>query len=341
MRAQQGQAVDDGGNAFARDDAAQLEHDELAVRDAEFLARQTHRYGPQFLRVKSAGNHGDAIEAGAVVLLHVGAVLRTLGNDGVGAAHERMLDAQAGQREGVVRALREPAHMAERVEGDDEGQAEGLLEVLRDHAGHEEVGVGKVVDDAVAADVAGHEAAELVDIGQQVFLGHEMGRADRHLDDADAFAPGHALALADRVAPDVDIDHAAACRQLARQVGHVDILAATIDAAGLGERRRMVADQGDAQRAIVRGGRLQQMLVVEQHDYSFGWFGRDGQAGPAGREDRARSGARAGVAVPGIPRIPAMLRQKCSQGTSLAPLLFLASRRFRNIYKQRTSNSGH
>jgi hypothetical protein len=156
------------------------------------------------------------------------------------------LDTHARQREAVGRALGQPAHLPERMEGDDERDPEYLLEVLRDHARHEKVGVHDVVQGRLAAREAGDEAREGLHVGQHLFLRHVMRRARGYVHDARVVGQPDQLLLADGIAAREDVDQVAGQRQLAREVRHVHVLAAAVDAAGRRQRRGVVADQRDA-----------------------------------------------------------------------------------------------
>jgi hypothetical protein len=126
--------------------------------------------------------------------------------------------------------------------------------------------VHDVVHGGLVARKTGREAREGLHPGQQLLLGHVVGGAGRHVHDADVVAPAHQLLLADGVAAGEHVHQVARQRQFARQVGHVDVLAAAIDAARRRQRRRVVADEGDApyRPGGRRAGRWRR-FVVEFH----------------------------------------------------------------------------
>ena len=163
-----------------------------------------------------AGRDGDARERRAVEPFHVVAVLRTFGDDAVGRAHQGGFDAHAFGREGIGRALGQAADPAQCMEGDDEGKSERILQVLGDHARHEEVGVRDVVGGRLASREARDVAREGIDVRQHLFLRHVARRPGRHVDDPDVFKPVHDLALLGGVAAREHVDQVPGARQLAR-----------------------------------------------------------------------------------------------------------------------------
>jgi hypothetical protein len=83
---------------------------------------------------------------------------------------------------------------------------------------------------------------------QQVFLANERGGPGRHVHDANSRQPLDDLMLIWLIFASKDVNEIATRRQMLRRLGHVDVLAAAIDAAYGGERRRVVADHGYALR---------------------------------------------------------------------------------------------
>ena len=89
-----------------------------------------------------------------------------------------------------------------------------------------------------------HESRELLHVWQQLLLGQLPCWPRRYIDDP------RSLELRDQrqqrpVAACEDIDLMSLSGKLTRHIRHVDILSATVDAAGNSERRRMFADECD------------------------------------------------------------------------------------------------
>jgi GNAT superfamily N-acetyltransferase len=252
--AQQCQALDDVVDPLAWHHAAQLQDDELALGQAELDACHARRHWPQFVRVKATRGDLDALWGRAVELLHVALLLRTFGNDAVGVVHQGFFDLQAFRGEGVGGALGQAPHLAQRMEGDDERNSQHVLDMLGHHARHEEIGMHDVVQAALALGEAGDITGEAVHVGQHLFLRDVMGRAGRHMDHADVVAPLDQWRLAGRVAAGEDVDLVTGAGQLARQVGHIHILAAAVDAAWRRQGRGVLADNADAPHGAAEEG---------------------------------------------------------------------------------------
>src|SRR5436190_15135084 len=128
------------------------------------------------------------------------------------------------------------------MERNDERQSERALELHRDEPGHEEMSVHDVV--TLARGEALHERREIRNPLQDLFLAHERGWAGGHVNDAHSRQPVDDLALVGLVLAREDVDEVALRGEMPRRLGHIDVLAAAVDASYGGERRRMVADHG-------------------------------------------------------------------------------------------------
>jgi hypothetical protein len=86
---------------------------------------------------------------------------------------------------------------------------------------------------------------ELRHVRQQRFLAHESRGPCAHVEHANAGNPVDDVRQILGVPAREDVDRVAELGEVSRRMRDVDILAARVDAAGNGERRRMLADHRD------------------------------------------------------------------------------------------------
>ncbi|KVN80201.1 hypothetical protein WT15_12115 [Burkholderia stagnalis] len=234
--------VDHGVDALARHEAAELQHHERVVRPAEPCARRR----PEFVRIEAARDDGDPLRVRAIQRAQIVRVLRALGNQQVGPSRERVLDRDARVGEAVGRALVQPPDASERMERDDQRDAEPPLHAQRDVARHEEVRVHQVDRCGFAPQPCDHVVRERAHVRQQPFPRHLGGRPGGDMDHADPRADRHDVGQVRIVAAGADVDVEPALRQLRGDARHADVLPAGIHATDHAQGRRMVADQRDS-----------------------------------------------------------------------------------------------
>lgn len=194
---------------LARHQAAKLQHNELVLAQPQSGARRATGRS-QLSRIEPAGNDRDLAHVRIVQVREILEILRALGDDAIGIPHQRPLDLDARGREPVGIALEHPAHLAQCMEGDDEGNVQNALDVLGHHAGHEEVRVHQCVAVTLSPEEAHDVARELMHVRQHVLLRHEAGRPGIHVYDAHVRPP---------------VDHRA-CQRLVAAREHVDVVSA-------------------------------------------------------------------------------------------------------------------
>src|SRR4051812_32617958 len=87
-----------------------------------------------------------------------------------------------------------------------------------------------------------HVSSELRHKRQQLFLADEARWAGRDVNDPHAATPIDNFRLGVVVPPCVDVNAPAVRGEMTRQLGHVDVLAATVDATKGPQRRCVLAD---------------------------------------------------------------------------------------------------
>ena len=142
-------------HALAGHHAAELEDHALLGRQPEDRAGQALVHRAELVGVEAAGDDGDARGVGLVEADEVLLVLRALGDHAVGLPDHPVLDGEALVGEFVGLPLVQAAHPAERVEGDDERDAERALWLGRHQARHPEVRVNEVVAPSAGRPPAG------------------------------------------------------------------------------------------------------------------------------------------------------------------------------------------
>ena len=236
---------------LARHHAAELERHEGVRRQAQHGAGDLARDGRELGRVDAAGHLADAGGVGGVERLEVVAILRALGDHQRRLAGHALLDGAALGREAVRLALVPPAHAPERVEGHREGDTGGGRHLGRDEAREEEVGVDQVGTRAPAMGL--RPGGEGRHVGQQRLLRDGLGRPRGDVEHAHAVEPVHGVGQVGAVAAGEHLDPPAAAREMAGDLGHVDVLPAAVGPAERAQGRGVLRDQDDPARG--RGGR--------------------------------------------------------------------------------------
>ena len=165
--AKQRDRLDHRVDALSRHDPSELKDDRQVVRQAQAVAGARLVAWMELVWVETARDDRDARRIGAVEPDEVVLVLWALRDDPVGRGDHRGLDVLAFRWKAVRGALMHPAHLAERVERDHEGDAESTPKFRRDLTRHEEVRVHQVVASAAGRPVARHPADELRHVFEQ------------------------------------------------------------------------------------------------------------------------------------------------------------------------------
>jgi hypothetical protein len=230
---------------LSRHHSSQLKQDLVVRVQSEPRPGQRLADRPELALVEATGNGGDPGRFGVVQADEVLLVLGALGDQVVRLLHHTVLDGEALVGKPVGAALVGPPDPAEGVEGDDERGPDLALDLGSHQRRHPEVGVDQVVAPSTAAALQ-YLGGELPHEGQQLLLGHRLGRSGIDVDDPDAVGPGGDVGQQTAVPPGEDVHPVAEDRKLPGQVRDVLVLAARVDASELPERGRVFADQGDA-----------------------------------------------------------------------------------------------
>ena len=185
--------------------------------------------------VVDAGRHDlDASRRRAVEPGQLVGLLGAAHADGVGAPDHLHLGPIPQRRLAVAAFGLDPR---QRVEGRHQRQVELVLEPVAGHARQPVVGVDDI-DAAAAVDVVHDAVGELVDDAGQLLLG-QVGRAGVDVHDPEARLDRDLVGQV--VAPPAHVRRAvdARLRQRRHQLAHVDVHAAAVAGARLGERRRV------------------------------------------------------------------------------------------------------
>src|SRR6478736_9039804 len=94
-----------------------------------------------------------------------------------------MLNGKTNIGESVCFALRLPANQSQCMESDDEGDMQGLFQMLGHHAGHEKIGVYQVVRNKLTLGIFLDEASELRHVRKQLLFGYWATRPCRNVYD--------------------------------------------------------------------------------------------------------------------------------------------------------------
>lgn len=184
--------------------------------------------GGELLEVDAAGNHRcpglrHAYSGQFENLVGAG------GDDAIGAFGDRLLEAYAVGRAGVVGSLVAAFHHPQRVEGLDDRDACGPSGLEGGQAGHPEVRVHHI--GAAVSPLLLQESAEFAYMGQQFVLRQRVGRPGRDMDHAIALCGGDSMRSLRVVAPRVDGDVVPLAAQSRGQLRDMDVLPPGIDAA--------------------------------------------------------------------------------------------------------------
>lgn len=163
-------------------------------------------------------------------MLHIDLVLLAFSDNPVRIFHQALLDDEANVGEPVGLPLGQATHAAKRMEGDDKRRAERLLDALRNHAGHEKIGMDKVVANFLAACKTEHEAGKFFHVRQHHFLRDKVRRTGWYINDAHAGQPVDDQGLINRIASGKNINLPSQLGKLSCQMCDIHVLSAAIDA---------------------------------------------------------------------------------------------------------------
>ncbi len=200
------------------------------------------------------GDDLDPGGVGAVVSDEVVGLGRARRRDRVGAGDDLGLGVDPALRLGIA-GLR--LHPGERVERRHERQVELVLEPVTGHAREPVVGVDGV--EGARAEVGEDALGELVDGAGQVLL-REVDGPSGDVDDPHARLDVHDLGQVWCRGPGEDVDGDARLRERRSQLAHVDVHAAAVALAWLGQGRRVHREH--RQGAHLRAGTLPSGLIV-------------------------------------------------------------------------------
>src|SRR3954466_9322887 len=99
---------------------------------------------------------------------------------------------------------------------------------------------------SVACTKSRHIRGKLLHARQQLFLAHEFRWACRNVNDAQAFSTRHNFCEQRIITTRKHVDVITEGNEVARNLGHIYILAAAVHAAGRCQGGRMIADKGNS-----------------------------------------------------------------------------------------------